>query len=144
VVRHQVLVLAFGGSNPSALANICYFHYLFLRYLMAQPIDPNQAMYDRIDAVLASNRRAEQVVIGMSIMIFLIGVALIIIGIVGKLPAVYVPSLIIEAFLYWPINKILKIRKENIALAAAPALIATLPPEQAAKEMVKLLEKVND
>jgi len=110
---------------------------------MAELTDPNQAMYDRIDAVLVSNRRAEQVVVGMSIMIFLIGAALTIIGAINDLPALYTPSLIIEAFLYWPINKILKIRKENIALAAAPALIATLPPEQAATEMVKLLEKVN-
>lgn len=100
-------------------------------------------MYDRIDTVLASNKRAEQIVIGMSVMIFLIGSALIVAGVLNKLPAIYAPAAIIEAFLYWPINKILVIRKENIALAAAPALIATLPPEQAAAEMVKLLEKVN-
>lgn len=105
--------------------------------------DPNQAMYDRIDAVLTSNKRTELMVIGMSFFIFVIGVALIAIGAVSRQPLIYGPSLIIQAFLYWPINKILKIRKENIALAAAPALIATLPPKQAATEMVKLLEKVN-
>ena len=106
-------------------------------------IDPNQAMYDRLDHVLANNRRAENIIFVMSVFVFLIGAGLIIVGALNSEPAIYGPSIIIEGFLYWPIKEILKIRKENIALAAAPVLISTLPPEQAAKEMIKLLEKVN-
>ena len=52
--------------------------------------------------------------------------------------------MLLQGALYWPIRQILRIRKQNIALAAAPALIATLPPVQAAAEMVKLLEKINE
>lgn len=100
-------------------------------------------MFDRIDLVLAQNRRAEQIAVGMSIMIFLLGVGLIITAIVTESAIIGAPAVVLQAFLYWPINKILTIRKENIALAAAPALIASLPPKQAAAEMVKLLEKVN-
>ncbi len=105
--------------------------------------DPNQAMYDRIDGVLAQNRRAETIVLCMSIMIFVIGIGLIAAAMASDLPILYAPAVLLDCFLYWPINKILAIRKENIALAAAPALIATLPPAKAATEMVKLLEKVN-
>jgi len=105
--------------------------------------DPNQLMYDRIDGVLASNKRNEVFVTVLSAMIFLIGLVLIVVGLAKEQPFIYGTSLIIQGLLYWPINKILTIRKENIALAAAPALISTLPPEQAAAEMVKLLEKVN-
>lgn len=105
--------------------------------------DPNQLMYDRIDDVLTSNKRNEIVVIILSSMIFVIGVVLILVGLAKEQPFIYGASLIIQCLLYWPINKILTIRKENVALAAAPALIATLPPDQAAAEMVKLLEKVN-
>lgn len=105
--------------------------------------DPNQLIYDRIDSVLASNGRNEAIIVILSAMIFVMGLILIVVGVAKDQPLVYGASLIIEALLYWPINKIIIIRKENIALAAAPALIATLPPEKAAGEMVKLLEKVN-
>lgn len=110
---------------------------------MARTLDPNQQMYDRIDAVLAGNKRTENIVIGMAVLIFVLGIALVAVGATAQQPLIYGSSLILEAFLYWPINKILQIRKENITLAATPALIASLPPEQAAAEMVKLLEKVN-
>lgn len=124
------------SSGPSEV--LCYD-----TSIMKKSTDPNQLMYDRIDDVLASNRRNEVVVIVLSSMIFVIGLLLIIVGLMDGQPFIYGTSLIIQGLLYWPINKILTIRKENVALAAAPALISTLPPEQAAAEMVKLLERVN-
>jgi hypothetical protein len=110
---------------------------------MADP-DPNAIIHARIDQALDRGKRSEQLVITLSVMIFLLGVGLIGVSIATESIVYAVPSLVIEAFLYWPIRQILKIRKENIALATAPVLIATLPAENAAAEMVKLLEDVRN
>lgn len=101
-------------------------------------------MYDRIDSVLASNKRDKTVVMCMAAGIFLLGVGIIVGSIVMQQPWFMAPAVVVECFLYWPINKIIVIRRQNIALAAAPALIAALPPAEAATEMVKLLENVRN
>jgi hypothetical protein len=106
--------------------------------------DSNQAMYDRIDIVLASNKRDKAVVICMAVGIFILGGGIIAGSFAMQQPWFMAPAAIVEGFLYWPINKIIVIRRQNIALAAAPALIATLPPAEAAAEMVKLLENVRN
>jgi hypothetical protein len=104
--------------------------------------DPNALINQRIDQALERGKRSEQLVIALSVMIFLLGTALVIAGVALNSAVVAAPSVVIEALLYWPVRQILRIRKENIALACAPALIGTLPPDQAAAEMVKLLEDV--
>lgn len=105
---------------------------------------PNQAMYDRIDLVLVSNKRDKAVVVIMAIGIFVLGAAIIISSLIMNQPWFMAPAAVVQGFLYWPINKIVVIRRQNIALAAAPALIASLPPAKAAAEMVKLLENVRN
>lgn len=102
----------------------------------------NPEVYQRIDQALKDGRRNELIIIGLSVMIFLLGVACIIVALAQGSAALAAPALLIELLLYWPIRQILRIRKENIALATAPALINTLPPAQAAAEMVKFLENV--
>ena len=106
--------------------------------------DPNALINLRIDQALERGKRSEQLVIGLSVMIFGLGTAFLIVAAVLGSIVVAAPAVLIEALLYWPIRQILRMRKENIALACAPALIATLPPEQAAGEMVKLLEDVRN
>jgi hypothetical protein len=106
--------------------------------------DPNQAIYIRIDQVLDANKRSQTLIFSLSVGIFILGIVLVIVGAFLGKPWIVAPSILIEALLYWPINQIIKIRRQNIALAAAPALIATLPPEQAAGEMIKLLEMVKN
>jgi hypothetical protein len=102
----------------------------------------NELIFERVDQALERGKRSEQLIIALSVMIFLLGAGLIITGIALSSAAVAAPSIVLEAFLYWPIRQIVRIRKENIALATAPALIAALPPGEAATEMVKLLETV--
>jgi hypothetical protein len=104
----------------------------------------NAFIYERIDLALERGRRSEQLVIGLSVLVFALGMGLIAVGAALNSVLIVGPSVAIEALLYWPIRQVLRIRKQNIALACAPALIATLPPEQAAAEMVKLLEDVRD
>jgi len=108
------------------------------------PYEVGQEVFDRIDQALDYGKRNELIIVGLSILIFLLGMAIAIISVTSGHSVFLAPAVLLEAALYWPIRLIQRIRRENIALATAPALIATLPAEQAAAEMVKLLEKIND
>lgn len=97
---------------------------------------------NRIDEVLEKNRIHEIAIIIMAIFIFLLGTVALIYGMLKNNAFIVAPATLITGALYWPINEIKKIRKENIALAAIPSLISALPPEEAARELVKLLNKL--
>lgn len=96
----------------------------------------------RIDDVLERNKKIVWVVIIMALAIFVVGLLLLIIGFKSRDWRVLTPSAIITGLLYWPIKTLLKIRKENIEIAVVPALVKTLPPEKAAEEIIKLIEKI--
>lgn len=97
---------------------------------------------DRIDEVLRKNRIHEISIFIMASAIFILGIISLIYGIIKNETLIVVPATLINAALYWPIHQIKRMRKENITLAAIPSLIATLPPEEAARELVKLLGKI--
>lgn len=97
---------------------------------------------DRIDEVLKKNRVHEIAIFIMAAAIFILGLTALVYGIIKNETLIVAPATLINAALYWPIQQIRKIRKENITLAAIPSLIATLPPEEAARELVKLLDKI--
>jgi hypothetical protein len=44
--------------------------------------------------------------------------------------------------LYYPLQEIRELRRKNIALATAPALISLLPKNKAAEEIQKLIENL--
>ncbi len=98
----------------------------------------------RIDQAINNNEKFEIVIICMSIGIFLIGASAFVYGMFIGNVFVVTPSIIITGLLYWPIKKLEKIRKENIALAVIPTLIKNMPPEDAALELSKLLSKISE
>lgn len=102
---------------------------------------PNE-VNDRIDKVLSKNKFHEVSILVMAIFIFLLGMGTFAYGIYKNSVFIVAPSTLITACLYWPINLINKIRRENITLAAIPSLISTLPPDEAARELIKLLAKL--
>ena len=104
-------------------------------------ISPN--VNKRIDEVLDRNKLHEVAIMIMAGGIFVLGFSALVYGISTKEVLIVAPSTLITAFLYWPIQHLGKIRKENIALAAVPSLISTLPPEEAARELIKLLDKLS-
>jgi hypothetical protein len=93
----------------------------------------------RIDQVLRQNRKIEWTYIILTVILFLCGIACIICALVTGKYAWSTPSVVTTALLYRPLKEIKSIRKNNIALATAPMLIATLPPLEAAKEIQNLL-----
>jgi len=96
----------------------------------------------RIDDVLDRNKIHEIAIMIMAAFIFLLGLGALFFGIYTNQVLIVAPSTLITACLYWPIGRISKMRKENIALAAIPSLIAALPPDEAARELIKLLDKL--
>lgn len=98
---------------------------------------------NRIDEVLERNKVHEIGIMIMAAGIFILGIVALCYGIHTKEVYIVAPSTLVTSFLYWPIHHLGKIRKENIALAAVPSLISTLPPDEAARELIKLLEKIS-
>lgn len=82
------------------------------------------------------------VVLVMAVAIFVLGVCLLLTGLVSRDWRVVAPSAVVTGFLYWPINKILKIRMESMILTTALALVEPLSPEVAADYMLKIIGMV--
>ena len=100
-------------------------------------VDP---VLQRIDDVLKDNKRIELIYIGFTVVLFSSGIACIIAALItGKL-AWSTPSAVTTGLLYFPLQEIKDLRRKNIALATAPALIAMLPKGKAAEEIQKLLQ----
>lgn len=95
---------------------------------------------ERVDNVLHQNRRIEWTYIGLTVLLFSTGIACFVAALISGEFLWSTPSAVTTALLYWPLNQIKDIRKENIALATAPMLINQLPTDQAAVEMQKLLQ----
>ena len=49
---------------------------------------------------------------------------------------------IFDTMVCWPINKLINMRKDNIALAAVPAIISLLTRKEAAREIRRLVTKL--
>jgi len=96
----------------------------------------------RIDEVLKSNRRIEWIYIALTVALFLSGIACIIMALATGKFLWSTPSVVTTGLLYYPLREIKDIRQKNIALATAPMLISQLPPDKAAKEIQKLLQKL--
>ena len=97
---------------------------------------------DRIDLVLRQNRKTEWMYIICTTLLFIVGIACIIIAIVTGDYVWSAPSVITTGLLYKPLREIKTIRQENIALATAPMLIQQLPRQKAAEEIQKLLQRL--
>jgi hypothetical protein len=94
---------------------------------------------ERVDKALADNRRAENIVIGMAVAIFILGVALVIVAYWRLNPYVGGGAIIFQGLLYWPIKEILKLRRDNVILQSLPAIVTALPFDRAADEIEKML-----
>jgi hypothetical protein len=46
----------------------------------------------------------------------------------------------LQGLLYLPVNQTLKLRRDNLILQSVPVMLSSLPPKQAAQQMIKFLE----
>ncbi len=98
----------------------------------------------RVDQALAQNRRAENIVLSMTGIIFLLGVAVIIAAFWTRNLYFAGGAVVCQLLIYWPINEVLKLRKDNLILQTLPAIVSSLPVDRAATEIVKFLEYLRE
>lgn len=98
------------------------------------------AINNRVDAALKTNRRAESIVILMAVCIFALGAGTLFVAYWYANPYVGGGTFLLQSFLYWPIREVLKLRKDNLVLQTLPTLVAELPPKEAILEIRKLTE----
>lgn len=96
----------------------------------------------RIDEVHKQNRNTETLLLIGTSVLFLCGITCFILAIVKHEFAWGAPPVITTGFLYYPLKEIKELRRKNIALATAPALISQLPRAKAAEEIQKLIQNL--
>ena len=111
--------------------------------LISSPPVTGRALYC-VNQILKRNERILWIAVSMALAIFVLGVSLLLIGFITKDWRILAPSGIITGLLYWPINKILKIRMVNIVLTIAVVAAESLPPEKAIEEVSETIKRVLD
>ena len=101
------------------------------------------AIHDRIDNALVDSNKLMILAIRMALGIFIMGCTFVLAALSKDEIFYSIPATVTAGLLYWPINKILKVRKENLLLRVIPAFILLLPPKEAAKEISKFLERLD-
>lgn len=96
----------------------------------------------RIDEVHKQNKTTETLLLVGTSVLFLCGITCFILAIVKQEFAWGTPPVITTGLLYFPLKEIKELRRKNIALATAPALISQLPKAKAAEEIQKLLQNL--
>jgi len=99
-----------------------------------------QIINSRVEQALAANRRAEVIIIGMAILIFILGLVIAGVGYHAMNPYITGGAMLFQSALYFPIRRIGRLRRDNIILQTFPVIMAALPPDRAADEIVKLLD----
>jgi hypothetical protein len=101
-----------------------------------------QSLINRVDTVLKGNYRIEVTYIACTLLLFLSGIGCIWTAIYTEHFLWATPSVVTTGLLKWPLDKIQQIRRDNIALATAPAIIQLLPRTKAAEELQKLIQRL--
>ncbi|WP_320110329.1 hypothetical protein [Draconibacterium orientale] len=101
-----------------------------------------EQILERVDEVHKQNRTTEILLLVGTSILFLCGITCFIIAIVKQEFIWSTPSVVTTGLLHFPIKEIKLLRKKNIALATAPALISQLPKAQAAEEIQKLIHNL--
>jgi len=96
----------------------------------------------RVDEVHKQNRTTEILLLIGTSVLFLCGIICFILAIVKQEFAWGTPPVITTGLLYFPLKEIKLLRKKNIALATASALISQLPKAKAAEEIQKLIQNL--
>lgn len=96
----------------------------------------------RIDGVLKENRRTEYLYIAMTVLLFVAGILCLVAAVTSGQFLWSAPPIATTALLHYPMQQIKDLRQKNIALGTAPLLISTLPTDQAAVEMGRLLSSL--
>jgi hypothetical protein len=99
-----------------------------------------------IEQALTHNRSQERLIVGLLAVLFLTGLGLLIFGAIAQSWTLLVPGGLVQLAIVMPIQKLLRLREDNMRLQILPQLmrLATTKEsrELAAKLVLRLLEKM--
>jgi hypothetical protein len=98
-----------------------------------------ERVHARVDQALADNYRAERVIVGMALALFLVGLLVVLLAYWLKNPYVGSFAVFVQTLLIFPFNEMRKLRRDNLILQIFPALIERLPKDAAIEEIKILL-----
>lgn len=99
---------------------------------------------DRIDSMIKSGKKLENIVIGMALILFITGLGVLIYGLISKEIFAIGSGTVMDIMIIWPINRLTKIREKNILLGVIPSLTATINDSNIQAEILKkLIEDYN-
>ena len=101
-----------------------------------------EQILERVDEVHKQNKTTEVLLLIGTSILFLSGITCFILAIVKQEFAWGTPPVVTTSLLYFPLKEIKQLRRKNIALATAPALISQLPKAKAAEEIQKLIHNL--
>lgn len=107
------------------------------------PIDPAtvQAVEERLQAALRRNRHQENLIIGLLVVIFLLGLVLIGYGVIATHWAA-IPGTCLEGAVYFPIRELTKLRAGNIRLLSIPPLLRLANEKEAQKVVIEFVQRL--
>lgn len=116
--------------------------------ILSEPITPTvdlvpaattEDILDRVDKVIRDNKIVEWIYIILALILFMCGITALIKAMTSSNYLWSLPPIITTFLLKFPFEKIMDIRKQNIALAIVPILVTQLSKEEATKELQKLI-----
>lgn len=137
MISFKYVQFIFSIKTYNVSHHVCTLCHVLILYDFIMNIDIG-AINKRIDQTIAQNKRSEHILIFISTGMFLLAIGLLIIEILsGEIILVW-PTMLINAFLYWPIKAILRIKKENVVLNETIVVLQTCPAEKAIIELERL------
>ncbi len=99
-----------------------------------------------IDAAIEKNRRTEQIVVGVLVSLFAVGLGLIVYAAIVQHWQLLVPGSIVQMVLFFPIRRLIRLREDNMRLRILPQLLRLANSDDAkflaARLVKRLIEKV--
>jgi hypothetical protein len=96
----------------------------------------------RVETVIGANRGRERVWTFLTVVLFGLGIIAAVKALMSGQYLWTIPSGVISVFLSQPLHQLWNIRRENIALSLAPALIRELPADSAAMNIQRMLDNL--
>ncbi len=96
----------------------------------------------RIDAAISENRHRERIIIAALLALFAVGLALIVWGAAIRHWELLVPGGIIQLTIAYPIQRLIKLREDNVRLQIIPQLLRLAEADEGKALAAKLVSRL--
>lgn len=95
-----------------------------------------------VDEAIRKNRRSEWLIAGLLVAQFVAGLALLTAGAALDRWALIVPGGLLSSLLFWPVQKLIRLRANNLRLQLLPELLRLAETKQAQQLAAKLIDRL--